>query len=139
VDKRAVSSVIDSYRESTKDLSEVPKHADELLVYDNTAHRRGFRVVARFIGGKLSKTTPRRYRTGLLECSARDYTPQSNTRKPGVNANSFLPLIHCVLWVQLAPSIASGPVARSCKIRTVESDLSNMQNHGIELKMQSLS
>ena len=51
-----VSSVIDSYRESTKDLSEVPKHADELLVYDNTAHRRGFRVVARFIGGKLSKT-----------------------------------------------------------------------------------
>jgi len=27
-----------------------------LLVYDNTAHRRGFRVVAHFIGGKLSKT-----------------------------------------------------------------------------------
>jgi predicted ABC-type ATPase len=51
-----VSSVIDSYRESTKNLSEVPKHADELLVYDNTAHRRGFRVVAHFIGGKLSKT-----------------------------------------------------------------------------------
>jgi hypothetical protein len=25
-------------------------------VYDNTAHRRGFRVVAHFIGGKLSKT-----------------------------------------------------------------------------------
>ena len=51
-----VSSVIDSYRESTKNLSEVPKHADELLVYDNTAHRRGFRVVAHFIGDKLSKT-----------------------------------------------------------------------------------
>jgi predicted ABC-type ATPase len=51
-----VSSVIDSYRESTKNLFEVPKHADELLVYDNTAHRRGFRVVAHFIGGKLSKT-----------------------------------------------------------------------------------
>jgi predicted ABC-type ATPase len=50
-----VSSVIDSYRESTKNLSEVPNHADELLVYDNTAHRRGFRVVAHFIGGKLSK------------------------------------------------------------------------------------
>ncbi len=48
--------MIDSYRESTKNLSEVPKHADELLVYDNTAHRRGFRVVAHFIGGKLSKT-----------------------------------------------------------------------------------
>jgi hypothetical protein len=26
-----------------------------LLVYDNTAHRRGFRVVAQFIGGELSK------------------------------------------------------------------------------------
>ena len=51
-----VSSVIDSYRESAKNLSEVPKHADELLVYDNTAHRRGFRIVAHFIGGKLSKT-----------------------------------------------------------------------------------
>ena len=51
-----VSSVIDSYRESTENLSEVPNHADELLVYDNTAHRRGFRVVAHFIDGKLSKT-----------------------------------------------------------------------------------
>jgi predicted ABC-type ATPase len=50
-----VSGLIDSYRESTKNLSEVPKHADELLVYDNTAHRRGFRVVAQFIGGELSK------------------------------------------------------------------------------------
>ena len=52
-----VSSVIDSYRDSTKNLSEVPKHADELLMYDNTAHRRGFRVVAQFIGGELSKAT----------------------------------------------------------------------------------
>jgi predicted ABC-type ATPase len=51
-----VSSVIDSYRESTKHLSEVPKHADELLVYDNTAHRRGSHVVMHFVGGKLSKT-----------------------------------------------------------------------------------
>ena len=51
-----VSSVIHSYRESTKNLSEVPKRADELLVYDNTAHRRGFRVVGHFIGGELSKT-----------------------------------------------------------------------------------
>ena len=51
-----VSSVIDSYRESTKNLSEVPKHANELILYDNTVHRRGFRVVAHFIAGKLSKT-----------------------------------------------------------------------------------
>jgi len=50
-----VSSVIDSYRESTKNLSEVRKHTDDLLVYDNTAHRRGYRVVAHFVGGELSK------------------------------------------------------------------------------------
>ena len=49
------SSVIDSYRESTKKLSEVRKRADELILYDNTAHNRGYRVVAHFIGGELSK------------------------------------------------------------------------------------
>jgi predicted ABC-type ATPase len=49
------SSVFDSYRESTKNLSEVRKRADELIVYDNTAHNRGYRVVAHFIGGELSK------------------------------------------------------------------------------------
>jgi predicted ABC-type ATPase len=57
----AVSSVIDSYRDSTKNLTEVRKHADELIVYDNTAHNRGYRVVAHFIGSELSKaaqTTP---------------------------------------------------------------------------------
>jgi predicted ABC-type ATPase len=48
-------SVIDSYRESTKNLAEVCKHADELIVYDNTAHNRGYRVVAHFTGGKLNK------------------------------------------------------------------------------------
>jgi predicted ABC-type ATPase len=49
------SSVIDSYGESTKNLSEVREHADELIVYDNTAHNRGYRVVAHFIGGELRK------------------------------------------------------------------------------------
>jgi predicted ABC-type ATPase len=51
----AVSSVIDSYRESSKNLLEVRKHADDFILYDNTAHDRGYRVVAQFIGGKLSK------------------------------------------------------------------------------------
>ena len=49
------SSVIDSYRESTKNLSEVRRHADDLILYDNTAHDRGYRVVAHFTGGELSK------------------------------------------------------------------------------------
>jgi predicted ABC-type ATPase len=51
----AVSSIINSYKDSTKNLAEVRKHADELIVYDNTAHDRGYRVVAHFIGGELSK------------------------------------------------------------------------------------
>ena len=50
-----VPSVIDSYQEATKNLAEVRKHADELILYDNTSHNRGFRVVARFTGGRLSK------------------------------------------------------------------------------------
>jgi predicted ABC-type ATPase len=48
-------SVMDSYRESTRNLAEGCKHADELILYDNTAHNRGYRVVAHFTGGKLSK------------------------------------------------------------------------------------
>ena len=52
----AVSTVIDSYREATKNLAEVRNHADELILYDNTAHGRGYRVVAYFTAGELSKT-----------------------------------------------------------------------------------
>src|SRR5258708_36406771 len=52
----AVSSVIDSYRESSKNLLEVRKHADDFILYDNTAHDRGYRVVAHFTGGELSQT-----------------------------------------------------------------------------------
>jgi predicted ABC-type ATPase len=51
-----VSSVIASYRESTNNLLEVRKHADELIVFDNTVHDRGYRVVAHFMGGELTKT-----------------------------------------------------------------------------------
>jgi len=57
----SVSSVVDSYRDSTKNLPEVRRHADELIVYDNTAHDRGYRVVAHFIGGeprKAAQTIP---------------------------------------------------------------------------------
>jgi predicted ABC-type ATPase len=51
-----ISSVIASYKEATNNLPDVRKHADDLIVYDNTAHRRGYRVVAQFIGGELTKT-----------------------------------------------------------------------------------
>lgn len=50
-----LSSVIDSYTESPKNLPEVRKHTDDLILYDNTAHRRGYRVAAEFVGGELSK------------------------------------------------------------------------------------
>src|ERR1700731_2324746 len=51
----AGSGVINSYREATKNLAEVRKHADELIVYDNTAYDRGYRVVAHFTRGELTR------------------------------------------------------------------------------------
>lgn len=50
-----ISSVIDSYKESPKNLPEVRNHTDDLILYDNTAHRRGYRVAAEFVGGELTK------------------------------------------------------------------------------------
>jgi len=40
-----------------KSLPEARRHADDLLVYDNTPNGRGHRLVARFIAGELVKTT----------------------------------------------------------------------------------
>jgi len=48
-------SATDSYRESMTNLIEIPNHTDELIVYDNTPHNRGFRVVAHFTAGELTK------------------------------------------------------------------------------------
>ena len=53
--EEAISTMIDSYREAMKNLAEVREHADELILYDNTTHDRGYRVVAHFTGGELSK------------------------------------------------------------------------------------
>jgi predicted ABC-type ATPase len=46
-----------SYEEAMRSLPEARKRADDLLVYDNTENGRGHRLVARFIAGKLVKTT----------------------------------------------------------------------------------
>jgi hypothetical protein len=40
-----------------KSLPEARKHADDVLVYDNTPDGKGHRLVARFIAGELVKTT----------------------------------------------------------------------------------
>jgi len=44
-----------------RSLPEARKHADDLLIYDNTPNGRGHRLVARFIAGelvKISQTPP---------------------------------------------------------------------------------
>ena len=46
-----------SYDEAMKSLAEARRHADDLLVYDNTPNGKGHRLVARFIAGELVKTT----------------------------------------------------------------------------------
>jgi predicted ABC-type ATPase len=52
-----LSSIPESYEPSMKSLPEARKHADDVLVYDNTPDGKGHRLVARFISGELVKTT----------------------------------------------------------------------------------
>jgi predicted ABC-type ATPase len=52
-----LSTIPESYKEAMKSLPEARRHADDLLVYDNTPNGKGHRLVARFIAGELVKTT----------------------------------------------------------------------------------
>lgn len=52
-----LGTIPESYEEAMKSLPEARRHADDLLVYDNTPNGRGHRLVARFIAGELVKTT----------------------------------------------------------------------------------
>jgi len=52
-----LGAIPQSYEESMKSLPEARRHADDLLVYDNTPNGRGHRLVARFIAGELVKAT----------------------------------------------------------------------------------
>jgi len=52
-----LSTIPESYEQSLKSLPEARKHADEVLVYDNTPDGKVHRLVARFIAGELVKTT----------------------------------------------------------------------------------
>jgi predicted ABC-type ATPase len=52
-----LGAIPQSYEESMKSLPEARRHADDLLVYDNTPNGKGHRLVARFIAGELVKTT----------------------------------------------------------------------------------
>ena len=51
-----LAAIPESYEESMKSLLEARKHADDVLVYDNTPDGKGHRLVARFIAGELVKT-----------------------------------------------------------------------------------
>jgi len=52
-----LGTIPESYKQAMKSLPEARRHADDLLVYDNTPNGRGHRLVARFIAGELVKTT----------------------------------------------------------------------------------
>ncbi|OLB95513.1 MAG: hypothetical protein AUI02_03575 [Acidobacteria bacterium 13_2_20CM_2_57_12] len=53
-----LNTIPESYKQSMKSLPEARKHADDVLVYDNTPDGKGHRLVARFIAGELIKTMP---------------------------------------------------------------------------------
>src|SRR5438477_10674292 len=52
-----LGTIPESYEEAMKSLAEARRHADDLLVYDNTPNGRGHRLVARFMAVELVKTT----------------------------------------------------------------------------------
>ncbi|HYY72361.1 MAG TPA: hypothetical protein VE778_02090 [Candidatus Bathyarchaeia archaeon] len=52
-----LSAIPESYEEAMKSLPEARRHADDLLLYDNTPNGKGHRLVARFIAGELVKAT----------------------------------------------------------------------------------
>jgi predicted ABC-type ATPase len=51
-----LGAIPESYEESMRSLQEARKHADDVLVYDNTPDGRGHGLVACFIAGELVKT-----------------------------------------------------------------------------------
>lgn len=52
-----LETIPNSYEHAMKNLPNARRHADDLLVYDNTPNGREHRLVARFIAGELVKTT----------------------------------------------------------------------------------
>jgi predicted ABC-type ATPase len=51
----SLARIPDDYAQSMKQLSDVKKVADDLMLFDNTAHGRGHRLVAHFQAGELMK------------------------------------------------------------------------------------
>jgi predicted ABC-type ATPase len=51
----SLNTIPGSYNESMRSLPKACKHADDVLVYDNTPDGMGHRLVARFIAAELVK------------------------------------------------------------------------------------
>ncbi len=51
----SLARIPDDYAQSMKQLSDVKKVADDLMLFDNTAHGRGHRLVVHFQAGELMK------------------------------------------------------------------------------------
>jgi len=75
-----LSAIPESYEESMKSLPEARKHADDVLVYDNTPDGREHRLVARFIAGEVVKAThnPPEWLKDIFE---REFGRQATTRE----------------------------------------------------------
>ena len=57
-----LARIADDYAQGLKQLSEAKKSADDLMLFDNTMHGRGHRLVAHFQGGevmKLARSVPK--------------------------------------------------------------------------------
>src|SRR6266550_4949372 len=55
-----LTTIIDSYREATKNLAEIHKRVDELIVYDNTAHVHETRELHRIVAPRALASRSRR-------------------------------------------------------------------------------
>src|SRR5260370_23446613 len=83
-----------SYDEAMKSLPEARRHADDLLVYDNTPNGRGHRLVARFIVGELVKTThtsPEWPKNVFRSALPRDMEPHQKSPRDAYEGSSVLP------------------------------------------------
>jgi len=60
----ALARIPDDYADGLKHLSEAKKLADDLMLFDNTTHGRGHRLVAHFHAGELMKLARTRFRSG---------------------------------------------------------------------------
>jgi predicted ABC-type ATPase len=69
-----------SYEEAMKSLPQARRHADDLLVYDNTPNGKGHRLVARFIAGELVKTTSTSP-AWLKDAFGREHSTKLNNKK----------------------------------------------------------